>query len=220
MDTEELSTEINDTILNLLLPTPEESAILKAYTGDVGNLDNTGRLFYYFAEIERLEERLKIQRIILSWDEDAKAILDMVHTVEEAVSELMSLDCLNPLRGILSTILSIGNYLNGGSHRGQAHGFKLDILLKLRDMRQSSRGRGNLLHCIIEEMKILHPNIPSFYENWKHLWRANKIDMLYVHELLGKLEKSLEFCYSELEAIDALIDSVAKQTLQEKLGIS
>ena len=38
-----------------------------------------------------------------------------------------------PLKNVLETILALGNYLNGGSERGQADGFGLDILNKLKD---------------------------------------------------------------------------------------
>ena len=38
-----------------------------------------------------------------------------------------------PLKNVLETILALGNYLNGGTERGQADGFGLDILNKLKD---------------------------------------------------------------------------------------
>lgn len=33
---------------------------------------------------------------------------------------------------VLEVVLALGNYLNGGSFRGAAYGFKLDVLNKLR----------------------------------------------------------------------------------------
>lgn len=38
-----------------------------------------------------------------------------------------------PLKSVLETVLAVGNYLNGASERGQADGFRLDILNKLKD---------------------------------------------------------------------------------------
>ena len=39
------------------------------------------------------------------------------------------------LRGIMQTVLSIGNALNEGTARGQANAFKLNSLLKLTELR-------------------------------------------------------------------------------------
>ena len=35
-------------------------------------------------------------------------------------------------RGVLEVVLAVGNYINGGTHRGAAYGFKLDALTKLQ----------------------------------------------------------------------------------------
>lgn len=36
---------------------------------------------------------------------------------------------------LLSLVLAYGNYMNGNTQRGQADGFQLDVLLKLRDVK-------------------------------------------------------------------------------------
>ena len=39
------------------------------------------------------------------------------------------------VRRILELILAFGNYMNGGTQRGQADGFDLNILVKLKDVK-------------------------------------------------------------------------------------
>lgn len=50
---------------------------------------------------------------------------------------------------ILGLVLAIGNYMNGGNvSRGQADGFELDILPKLKDVKCKNNS-SNLLHYLV-----------------------------------------------------------------------
>lgn len=56
------------------------------------------------------------------------------------------------LKKVLAIILALGNYMNGGNRqRGQADGFGLEILPKLRDVK--SKGKQNIFEifflCIV-----------------------------------------------------------------------
>jgi hypothetical protein len=151
MDPDELTSDVNDTILNLLLPTSDELEILKSYTGEVQDLDFTGKLFSYFSEIDRLEQRLASQRTMLSWFEQANVVFDQIHIVNAAVSEFSEEASLKAFRNVLAVVLSVGNYMNGGTRRGQVHGYRLELLLKLKDVKQTG-GRRTLLHFIADHL--------------------------------------------------------------------
>ncbi|KAM7510469.1 hypothetical protein LguiB_009344 [Lonicera macranthoides] len=60
------------------------------------------------------------------------------------------------LKGIMQTILSLGNALNHGTARGSAVGFRLDSLLKFTD----TRARNNKLTLITE-----HRVAPAWLED-------------------------------------------------------
>ena len=47
----------------------------------------------------------------------------------------VSVSCSEPLKTVMEMILSFGNYMNGGTQRGQADGYDLGILAKLRDVK-------------------------------------------------------------------------------------
>ena len=50
---------------------------------------------------------------------------------------------------ILGLVLAFGNYMNGGNRsRGQADGFELDILPKLKDVKCKDNST-NLLHYLV-----------------------------------------------------------------------
>ena len=51
---------------------------------------------------------------------------------------------------VLSLILTCGNYMNGGNpQRGQADGFNIDILPKLKDVKSNDNST-NLLYWIVQ----------------------------------------------------------------------
>ena len=52
------------------------------------------------------------------------------------------------IKTILGLILAIGNYMNGGTSRGQADGFGLEILAKLKDVKSKDNSQ-NLLQYVV-----------------------------------------------------------------------
>ncbi|RWS04511.1 protein cappuccino-like protein, partial [Dinothrombium tinctorium] len=55
------------------------------------------------------------------------------------------------IKDVFSIILALGNYMNGGNRdRGQADGFGLEILPKLKDVKSSVDGSVTLLHYVVK----------------------------------------------------------------------
>lgn len=51
------------------------------------------------------------------------------------------------MREVLGLVLAFGNYMNGGSrNRGQADGFDLEILPKLKDVKSRVGFSKNMIH--------------------------------------------------------------------------
>jgi hypothetical protein len=70
------------------------------------------------------------------------------------------------LKTVLAIILTLGNYMNGGNRtRGQADGFGLEILAKLRDVK-SKDSSVTLLHFIVRAyMKVqVHSDQFTFFK--------------------------------------------------------
>lgn len=242
MDPDELTTDVNDTILNLLLPTSDELATLKSYTGEVEDLDFCGKLFSYFSEIDRLEQRLVSQRTMLNWFEQANVVFDQINVVNAAISEFNEDASINAFKTVLSVILSVGNYMNGGTRRGQVHGYRLELLLKLKDVKQTG-GRKTLLHFIVDHLSgelctsssgsgtaVLaastsvsdaESRVPwnnPFFSSWKHMWLATKVTMGSLEVLIRELQMSLEVCMQELEKAEEMENDRARLPLVERLS--
>jgi hypothetical protein len=221
LDPEELTLEINETILNLLVPTTEEIVILKGYLcsgGSLSDLDYTGRLFGYFLEIEGLESRLSMQRIMLSWFDQAELIDDQLRTIEQAASELRDPLSLHSFQVLLAIILALGNYLNGSTPRGQAHGYRLEILTKLKNMKQTTQAKRTLLHFLVEEISRKYPELPLFYSSWKCLWLATKITRQNLENMMEELSGLLNKCIEAIEAAQFIENERIRCTFIERLS--
>ena len=222
MDAEELTGDINDTVQKLLLPTTDELTALKAYTGDVQDLDYTGKLFSKLALIDRLDQRLSVQRIMLSWFEQADVVIEQLNTIMAAVTEFSGDQSLPAFRHVLATILSVGNYMNGGTRRGRCHGYRLELLLKLRDVKRTG-GRGTLLHFIVSTCSLSASENGGegvgepFYATWKDMWLAPKVNMTNLEVLVRELQCSLDMCIREVEQAEEVMLEDARGPLVERL---
>ena len=64
---------------------------------------------------------------------------------------------------LLSIILALGNYMNGGTARGQADGFQMNVLQKLKDVKTQD-GSLNLLQYVVRLycVKTEGKGVPDF----------------------------------------------------------
>ena len=78
--------------------------------------------------------------------EDIGSIRDRIKMIQTTISMLMTSSSIKKIFGL---ILALGNYMNGGNRtRGQADGFGLEILPKLKDVK-SKESNFTLLHFIV-----------------------------------------------------------------------
>ena len=216
MDPVDLSLEVTDIILHLLLPSNEEIATLRAFTGDVNKLDYCGQLFSYFTQIEGLQNRLTVQKIMLSWMDEANLVLTLLGDVKQALIELRSEQTLQPLKDIMATVLAVGNYMNGNNRSGKAHGFKLDTLLKIKDIREKQHPQKNLLHFVLEQFPTTADSI--FYGHWETVWKVPKISKSNVECMIKQLQESLETCIAAIATAEDIQNVDIRENLMKRLS--
>ncbi|XP_045530377.1 uncharacterized protein LOC123718052 isoform X1 [Pieris brassicae] len=110
------------------------------------------------------------------------------------------------LKQLFAIILTLGNYMNGGNgQRGQADGFGLEILAKLKDVK-SKQSTVTLLHFIVKTymrqrggalstectLPVCEPG---------DVQRAAAIDFADVSAHLGSLRKQLEGCKEKMSKV-------------------
>ncbi len=119
-------------IMKPFLPNAEECQILTAYEGDRGILGKAERFFLEIMGIPHLEERFDALIYRGMFEDKFASVLRHVTNLSHAIESVHS----SPLfKRILEIILAVGNYLNGGTNRGGAFGFKLSTLPSLLSFR-------------------------------------------------------------------------------------
>jgi len=130
------------------------------------------------AEQATLHQRLRAKL------DAAIAIRQLGHQVEEVqhLIEVVLTACRqvfesDRLASVLSAILAIGNYLNQGTNRGNALGFRLSSVLKLSETRATLDRRTTLLHYLVKFVSRRMPDAALFTSDLSAVAAAARVDL-------------------------------------------
>lgn len=101
-------------------------------------------------------------------------------------------------------MLTIGNILNGGTQKGQADGFNLDILSKLNSIKDSTNK--NLVQYICAKIKAEDENFDGIKKQFPGLSEAGKSNFNETNSNLNKLKKELKEQNENLKRISSIGD--------------
>lgn len=173
------------------LPTASETEEICKFFEDPENVSSTvvsaERIVYELSKIQGLEERLKsieLKAIIGDWHVGA---LERLNALTKAMDELFT---SGTLKSFLALVLVSGNFLNSGSYKANANGFKIDSLLKIRDMK-ATEGRSNLLTYLLTFLHQKHPDLLKLPDEIKDTQQAEKVSLEAMNELLGEKKRTL-----------------------------
>uniref|UniRef100_A0A3P8RLG0 Inverted formin 2 n=1 Tax=Amphiprion percula TaxID=161767 RepID=A0A3P8RLG0_AMPPE len=170
-----------------LLPEKHEIENLKSFQGERDKLANVDR--FYTALLTVPCYQLRIECMLLC--EETASVLEMlkpkVKLVEEACQSLR----MSPLMpSFCRLILDVGNFLNYGSHTGNAEGFKISSLLKLTETK-ANKSRITLLHHILEEAEANHPELLALPDDIEICEKAAGVNLDSVQSEASALLKRL-----------------------------
>ena len=163
-------------ILIKLKPSPEEMALISENADDP-NLGTAEKFLHMLGGIQHLGVRLDSALLRDSFERRLTEIKESVEVIAKSVSEIKG---STKFVSVLKLVLAIGNYINGGTARGGAYGFKLSSLSKLVDVRSSNRGE-TLIHYLATLCDKSYPELKSLAEDFPHLapaMRENLADVL------------------------------------------
>ncbi|THH10298.1 hypothetical protein EW146_g8409 [Bondarzewia mesenterica] len=82
-------------------------------------------------------------------------------------------------KGVLQAVLAVGNALNESSFRGNARGFKLEALLKMRETKTIKGGAEcpTLLHYLTRVLLRTDPLLVNYIEDMPHLEAAARVSV-------------------------------------------
>jgi len=133
------------TSLQKIVPTTEEIEAVRDYDGKEEDLGTVEQFFRCIASVPNVSVRVDLFLFKLKFDSMVDEIDSQLIVCEKMIQLLRRNEHLHT---ILQIVLKLGNYLNGGTSKGGAYGFKLDTLNKLKNTK-SGDNQYTLLHYLI-----------------------------------------------------------------------
>jgi hypothetical protein len=143
--------------------------------------------------IPRIKERLQCLVFVSEFPariHDASASLSVFSL---ACKEIQS---SSRLAKLFEVILAVGNFVNFGSTRGGAYGFKIAHLSKLKEFRSNDK-QMHLLGFIVAFVKKKFPVLLDFHADLRNVEIGSQVSQT-LFEDIGKLAKDVEFLAAEI----------------------
>ncbi|XP_072819942.1 inverted formin-2 isoform X2 [Vicugna pacos] len=187
-DTTKFDVEVLRQLLKLL-PEKNEIENLRSFTEDRAKLASADQFYLLLLGIPCYQ--LRVECMLLC--EGTAVVLDLVRPKAQLLlAACKSLLTSHRLPIFCQLILKIGNFLNYGSHTGDADGFKISTLLKLTETK-SQQSRVTLLHHVLEEVEESHPDLLQLPQDLEPPAQAAGINLEIIRsESSTNLKKLLE----------------------------
>lgn len=140
--------------LQTIAPTPEEIEIISRYDGPASELGQVELFFTTMSTVPALHDRL--QYFLHRHRFDAQ-LAKLKAELDACESGVRALQTSTNLRQLFELVLSVSNYMNGGTIRGGVSGFKIDTLMKLKNSK-SSDNTCTLLDFVVTNFKSSNPS--------------------------------------------------------------
>lgn len=193
VDTSVISLETLQQISFMRATDEELQRIKEADGGDIP-LDHPEQFLRDISLISMASERISCIVFQAEFEEAVTLLVRKLETVSQLSQQLIDSE---DLKLVFSIILTLGNYMNGGNRqRGQADGFNLDILGKLKDVK-SKESHTTLLHFIVrtyiaqrrKEMTLQEMTLPI--PEPSDVERAAQLDFDEVQQQIKDLNRKL-----------------------------
>ena len=177
-----LNEEQVDGLLKILI-TKEELETYKKM-GEDGNWDKGEKYIVKINDIPNHKTKLNIWSLISNFEAKLPGMIESLKYMKGACEEIKS---NQHFKLILSVILGLGNILNGGTNRGQADGFNLDLLKKLPGTKDNN---GNsILNWICAKANKIDNSFEGFKGKFPQLEKAVQFSNKETNQNLVELKK-------------------------------
>lgn len=170
-----------------LLPEKHEVENLKAHQSDQDKLSSVDRFYLLLLDVPSYS--LRIQSMLLI--EESSSVLQNLKPKAELLDQACcSVRESTRLPRFCKIILDVGNFLNYGTHTGNAEGFKLSTLLKLTETK-ANKSRITLLHHILEGVETNHPDLLLLPDDFEICDKAAGLNVEAIQGEANSLMKQL-----------------------------
>ncbi|XP_067646528.1 FH1/FH2 domain-containing protein 3 isoform X9 [Eurosta solidaginis] len=194
MDATVVTREGIDKLLNML-PTDEERG--KIQEAQMSNpelpLGSAEQFLLTLASISELGARLMLWAFRLDFDNSEKEIAEPLMDLKQGIEILRN---NRTFKCILSTLLSVGIFLNGAPVKG----FQIEYLSKVPEVKDTVH-KHSLLHHLCHMVMESSPDTTDLYSEIGPITRASKADFSDLAHNLGQLETECKASWDRLKLI-------------------
>ncbi|KAK6293692.1 hypothetical protein J4Q44_G00360180 [Coregonus suidteri] len=183
-------------------------------------LDKPEQFLFQLSQIPNFSGRVFCILFQSTFDECISSILRKVEILQRVCTILQRGQCVMQ---VLALVLAFGNFMNGGNRsRGQADGFTLDILPKLKDVKSSDNSQSLLSYIVAYYLR--HFDEDAGRETCVYplpepqdLFQASQMKFEDFQRDLRKLRKDLNACSAETEKVCQVSSEEHLQPFKEKM---
>uniref|UniRef100_UPI003AB063E5 formin-2-like n=1 Tax=Centroberyx gerrardi TaxID=166262 RepID=UPI003AB063E5 len=183
-------------------------------------LDKPEQFLYQLSQIPNFSGRVFCILFQSSFSECVSSILRKLDTLQRVCKMLQA---GGGVMQVLGLVLAFGNFMNGGNRsRGQADGFNLDILPKLKDVKSSDNMKSLLAYIVAYYLR--HFDEDAGRETCVYplpepqdLFQASQMKFEDFQKDLARLRKDLRACTSEVEKVCQVSDEENLQPFKDKM---
>ncbi|XP_072218702.1 inverted formin-2-like isoform X2 [Leuresthes tenuis] len=196
-----------------LLPEKHEVENLKSHQADRDKMASVDQFYLLLLEVPSYG--LRIECMLLC--EESSCILDTLKPKAELLDQAcQSVRESSRLPSFCKLILSVGNFLNYGTHTGNAEGFKLSTLLKLTETK-ANKSRITLLHHILEEVEENHSDLLNLPDDLQICEKAAGVNVESIQSESNSLIKRLKNSEKKVSSSSEDIKEQYMAAIQESL---
>ncbi|XP_072013968.1 uncharacterized protein [Amphiura filiformis] len=148
-------------VLRRYHPTAEDVETYKQFRDTPHELENTDQFMMQLCEIPNLKTRLDLLMII---NDFPVAYNDLAPTIDKVSDALDVLCHCTKFVSVLEYVLAVGNYINSGSTKGVAIGFRLTTLPKLSECKSKDKNV-TLLKFLVQQIHKSEPGLMDFVDD-------------------------------------------------------
>ncbi|XP_051811794.1 FH1/FH2 domain-containing protein 3 isoform X3 [Acanthochromis polyacanthus] len=178
-----------------MIPTEEEKQ--KIQEAQLANPDvplgSAEQFLLTLSSISELSARLQLWAFKMDYEATEKEVAEPLQDLKEGMEQL---EKNKTLRYILSTLLSIGNFLNGTN----AKGFELTYLEKVPEVKDTVH-KQSLLHHACSVVVENFPQSTDLYSEIGAITRSAKVDFDQLQENLNQMERRCKASWDHLKVI-------------------
>ncbi|XP_041986351.1 uncharacterized protein LOC121738398 isoform X3 [Aricia agestis] len=178
-----------------MLPTQEEKIKIQEaqYANPDLPLGSAEQFLLTLASINELSSRLKLWVFKLDFDNLEKEIAEPLMDLKQGIELLKS---NKTFKVILSTLRSVGSFLNGT----QVKGFRLEYLSKVMEVKDTVH-KHPLLYHVCEMIIEKFPDTTDFFSEVGPVIRASKVDFDVLTSNLQKLETDCKASWDHMKKV-------------------